>query len=390
MTAARILENIIVRLLRSRPFYGHLLAGLRKRASTGGHPVGITLCDGIPTVSFDERALASCTPEEQEALLEHCALHLLHLHPSRRKERNRHDWDIACDLAINPLLEGMPLSAPRPEYFRLPDGLAAEEYYRKLVDPFDTGNLKGSGAGTADREDAGTSGDGPSERGHAPVDDHNFWDEADSTPLRLAEEMVRGMVRDAWTKCNGEVPGELRPIVESLLAPPAIPWRMVLRQFIATAGRIGRRSTWQRENRRFTHTTPGSRKKQRLNLLIGVDVSDSTNAPDLREAFAREIVRIARGTECCLTVAYANSRIQRIESFRSSTIQMESYRGGGFTDLRPLFEYARTMHPRPAAVIYLTDGIGPAPPEMEFPTLWVLTADGERPAPWGVVLRLES
>jgi predicted metal-dependent peptidase len=46
------------------------------------------------------------------------------------------------------------------------------------------------------------------------------------------------------------------------------------------------------------------------------------------------------------------------------------------------------MHPLPAAVIYLTDGVGPAPQEMDFPTLWVLTAEGEKPVPWGVELRL--
>ena len=387
--SGRILENIIVRLLKKRPFYGHLLAGFRKRPAATGYPVGITLCDAVPTISFDGNSLAAYHSEEQEALLEHCALHLLHLHPSRRKERNRHDWDIACDLAVNPLLKEMPPSAPRPEYFRFPDGLAAEEYYRKLVDPFDSGNLEGSGSGTAEKEDAGASGDGSSENGTVPLDDHTIWEEADSTPLRLAEEMVRGMVRDAWQKCDGEVPGELRPLVESLLAPPVIPWRIILRQFIATAGRIGHKSTWQRENRRFTHTTPGSRKRQRLNLLIGVDVSDSTNAPELREAFAREIVRIARGRDSSLAVLYANSRIQRIESFRGSSFQAESHHGGGFTDLRPLFEYARTMHPRPAAIIYLTDGIGPAPAEMEFPTLWVLTAEGEKPVPWGVELRLD-
>jgi predicted metal-dependent peptidase len=385
----RIVENAIVRLLKDRPFYGYLLAGIRKSSSDSCFPLGITIRQGIPTLTFNEPLLAGFSQEEQEALLEHCVLHLLHLHPSRRKERSRHDWDIASDLAINPLLEKMPLSAPRPEYFRLPDGLSAEEYYLKLVDPFDTGNLKGSGTGTADQEDAGMSGDGPTETGHAPVDDHTAWDEADSTPLRLAEEMVREMARDAGQKCGGELPGELRQLLESLLAPPDIPWRMVLRQFIATAGRVGHRSTWQRENRRFTHATPGNRKRQRLNLLIGVDVSDSTNAPELREAFAREIVHISRGRECHLTVAYASSRIQRIESFRSSTTQITSYYGGGFTDLRPLFEYARTMHPRPAAVIYLTDGLGPAPAEMEFPTLWVLTAEGEKPAPWGVELRLE-
>jgi len=390
-----VLENAIVRLLRERPFYGHLLVGLRKSAG-GDAPLGITLRESIPTLTVNERLFSTCPPETRGALLEHCILHLLHLHPSRRKERSRHDWDLSCDLAINDLIDNMPEQAPRADYFSLPVGLAAEEYYRLLVDPFDTGNIAGSGCGSATCESLGQAGEGNAEtelRQSArcdamPVDDHRIWEEADSTPMRLAEEMVRGMVQDAWRKCDGEVPGEIRTLVEGMLSPSPIPWRVVLRQFIATAGRIGRRSSWLRENRRFGHETPGARKKHRLALLVGVDVSDSTNAPELREAFAAELLRIARGRETFLTVLYANSRIQKIRSFSGSAVQAESYHGGGFTDLRPVFDHARTMHPRPAAVIYLTDGFGPAPEKMEFPTLWVLTGEGEKPVPWGVELRL--
>jgi predicted metal-dependent peptidase len=206
--------------------------------------------------------------------------------------------------------------------------------------------------------------------------------------LRLSEEVVRGMVREAWQKCDGVVPGELQTLVSGYLQPAQLPWRQILRQFVATAGRIGRQGTWQRENRRFAHTTPGSRKRHRLNLLIGIDVSDSTNVPELREAFARELLQVARGRDATITVLYANSWIQRIGSFRGNAFAPASYHGGGFTDLRPVFEYARTMQPRPAAIIYLTDGVGPAPEQMEFPTLWVLTKDGEQPVPWGVELRL--
>jgi predicted metal-dependent peptidase len=144
-----------------------------------------------------------------------------------------------------------------------------------------------------------------------------------------------------------------------------------------------------REHRRFSHDTPGIRKQRRLNLLVGVDVSDSTNVVELRECFAKELLNLARGCNAQITVLYANSRIQRIESFTGSACKPKSYDGGGFTDLRPVFEYAGHMHPLPAAVIYLTDGIGPVPERMEFPTLWALTGDGEKPAPWGVELRLE-
>jgi predicted metal-dependent peptidase len=201
---------------------------------------------------------------------------------------------------------------------------------------------------------------------------------------------MRAITRESLRGSDGEIPLELVTIVENLLQPSLLPWRQILRQFMATAGRTGHRSSWMREHRRFSHTTPGVRKRRRLNLLVGIDVSDSTNISALREAFARELVQIARGSEARITVLYANSRIQQIESFCGTPCLVQRYNGGGFTDLRPVFEYAKKMQPLPAAVIYLTDGVGPAPEQMEFPTLWVLTAEGEKPVPWGVELRMES
>lgn len=390
----RDLQDAVVRLLKARPFYGHLLLGFRRRIFAESFPLGVTVENGTPTLAVNPALFASFAPREQEALLEHILKHLLHLHVLRRKERHARDWDIACDLAVNPGIEGLPPGAVRPSLFRAPEGLAAEEYYDLLHQPFDTGNLEGDGVGNAAPDEGGhAQGEEGVARGSAgeavTVDDHRLWEDADSTPLRLAEEVVRTLVRDAARKSHGEIPGEVRTLVEGWLAPTPVQWRHVLRQFVATAGRVGRQSTWKREHRRFAHDTPGSRKRRRLNLLVGIDVSDSTNVRELREAFARELVRIARGRESHLTVLYSGSRIQRMEAFRSSEVSAEVYEGGGFTDLRPVFAHARTMHPRPAAVVYLTDGIGPAPERMEFPTLWVLTKEGRKPVEWGVELRLE-
>lgn len=392
----RELENAVVRLLKHRPFYGHLLLGFRRRFGQGRYPLGVTLRDGVPTLEVQPELFAAAEPAVQTSLLEHVIKHILHLHPVRRKGRHSHDWDIACDLAINPTIADLPPGAAMPGRLRLEQGLAAEEYYRLLAPPFDTGNQEGQGLGNA-TADSGTHVDAGS--AEAPVDslsaeldtldDHASWQQADSTPERLAEEVVRTLVRDAHRKSQGEVPGELRFLVAGLLAPPAIPWKQVLRQFVATAGRMGRQSTWKREHRRFGHDTPGQRKRRRLNLLVGIDVSDSTNQASLREAFARELLQIARGRDSQITVLYAGSRIQRIDSLSGAPGVVEAYHGGGFTDLRPVFDYARNLHPCPAAVIYLTDGYGPAPESMEFPTLWVLTKEGSKPVEWGVELRLE-
>lgn len=387
----RSLENSIIRLLQQKPFYGHLLLQMRRGSLAGGtHAAGITIRDGVPMVAIHEPSFMTLESVQQEGLLEHLIKHLLHLHPLRRKERNPHDWDVACDLAINPTIENLPAGALFPEAYHLPPGLSAEEYYELIVPPFDFGNVEGNGIGSAEQASQGIDGSGSDRQLHQAetIDAHDAWQESDGTPLILAEEMLRSMVRDALRGSDGETPADVREVVNGLLQPAPIPWRQILRQFIATAGRTGRSSTWLREHRRFAHQTPGIRKRRKLSLLVGVDVSDSTNIAELREAFAAELMSLAQGRECSITVLYANSRIQRIERFANASFVAQRYDGGGFTDLRPVFEYAKTMHPLPAAVIYLTDGIGPVPDQMTFPTLWVLTQEGEKPVPWGVELRL--
>jgi predicted metal-dependent peptidase len=206
---------------------------------------------------------------------------------------------------------------------------------------------------------------------------------SDSTPPRLAEEVVRGLVREAHRQSHGELPGDVRPLIKGWLSAPAIPWPQVLRQFVATAGRVGRRTTWKREHRRFGHDTPGIRKRQRLNLVVAVDSSDSTRDQPLREAFARELLRIARVKGERAYRPLCRQPHPEDRDLPRSPQAVEVYLGGGFTDLRPVFDHARQMQPRPAAVIYLTDGFGEAPETMELPTLWVLTKEGKRPAGWG-------
>lgn len=388
----RVVENAVVRLLRNKPFYGHLLLGLRRRIEAGRCAVGVTVANGTPTLCIDSDRFSVYPVVEQLALLEHGIKHLLHLHPVRGRGVHRLTWDAACDLAINPCIANMPIEALQPEKFKLDKGLAAEEYARLLTAFFDTGNLEGAGIGNAGQDAGDLHGVGNEEvsspQAASAIDDHTIWGEADSTPECLAEQVVRDLVREAHHKAHGEVPEDVRGVVQGWLAPPEIPWRQVLRQFVGTAGRIGRQSTWQRQHRRFQYNTPGTRKRRQLNLLVAIDVSESTDEGPLREAFARELLQIARGRDSRITVLYANSRIRRIDRFRSSQVVAEVIHGGGFTDLRPVFEYAKKMHPLPAAIVYLTDGYGPAPEKMELPTLWVLTPEGRKPVAWGVELQL--
>ncbi len=390
------LQDAIIRLLKARPFYGQFLLQFRRREQRGDKAAGVTISDGIPTLSVDPQRFALFSVLEQQALLEHLIKHTLHLHPCRRRGRNSTAWDLACDLAINPGIAHLPREAVLPERFRLPDGLAAEDYYARLPQLPQLGRQQGAGHGRERPSAAGTEESAESRRPQAeralpaPLDDHQHWQEADRTPVSLSEQVVRQMVQTAWKKSHGEIPGELQELVDGFLTPPRIPWQEILRQFIGSAGRVGRSSTWKRSHRRFGQATPGLRKQQLLNLVVGIDVSDSTDTQPLREQFARELLQIARGRQSRISVLYAGSRIQKIEHFTGVPQVCEVYRGGGFTDLRPVFDHARQLQPRPAAIIYLTDGYGPAPEQSDIPTLWVLSPDGQKPVDWGLELRLDE
>lgn len=396
MSPERPLQDAIVRLLKRRPFYGQFLLQFRRRQQSGSRAVGVTIADATPTLIIDPLRFARFSPLEQEALLEHLLKHVLHLHPCRRRERNDRYWDLACDLAINPSIEHLPPEAVLPHRFRLAENLAAEEYYQYLQQMPQLGNQPKDGMGDQGQQQTPelSSAEQDQQEGNqqqpTTLDDHQYWQEADRTPVSLSEQVVRQMVRNAAKKCHGEIPGELQALVNGYLAPPGIPWQQILRQFVGTAGRVGRTSTWKRSHRRFGHDTPGLRKKQLLNLVIGIDVSDSTDTQPLRETFARELLQIAQGRQSRVTILYAGSRIQKIAHFTGQQQVAEVYRGGGFTDLRPVFEYAQQMQPRPAAIIYLTDGYGPAPEKSDIPTLWVLSPDGQKPVEWGLELRLEE
>lgn len=391
----RQLQDAIVRLLKQRPFYGHFLLQFRRRPWHGKKAVAVTIADAMPTLVVNNALFGNFSAAQQQALLEHLVKHILHLHPCRRRERDCRLWDLACDLAINPGIEHLPAEALQPQRFRLPAGLAAEEYYAQLLRMPQLGIEQGDGHGEHHRDDQGGQGKSGAEDRISPVaidtiDEHSLWQDSDRTPLTLSEQVVRQMVQSAWKKSPDDNDGDLRPLINAFLVPPVIPWQQILRQFIGTAGRVGRATTWKRVHRRFAQTTPGIRKQQYLNLVVAVDVSDSTDTQPLREAFAAELLRIARARNSRITLIYVGSRIQKIDRFSGTPAVVEVFRGGGFTDLRPAFAFARTLMPRPAAIIYLTDGYGPAPDASDIPTLWVLPPDGKKPVDWGLELRLAT
>jgi len=195
----RELEDAIVRLLKQRPFYGHFLLQFRRRSYQGRKAVAVTLIDALPTLMVSSQHFSLFSVDEQQALLEHLAKHVLHLHPCRRRDRHPKLWDLACDFAINPGIDFMPAEAPRPERLKLVPGLAAEEYYDQLLlipgvgDQF--GDSHGDNLADSSGEEQPDEAESTSDvQQLQPLDDHLHWQDAERTPTALSEQVVRQMV----------------------------------------------------------------------------------------------------------------------------------------------------------------------------------------------------
>lgn len=352
------IDSAIIRLLKNCPFYGELMIQLKRKLSREVPVAGVMAKGANIWLLVNPEGFAKYKPKERSAILEHEALHVLNLHFARRNERGTHIWGIACDIAINQLIEGLPQDVLFPERFNLKPKLSAEEYYdllhknRELI------------AGIFDQ--------------------HAIWMDSDISQ-ELAENIVREIVRKTINRVQGNMPGEVEELVKEYTKPSSIPWKQILARFIASSTKTMKSATWKRPNRRFS-CIPGFRRKWKLNMIIAVDTSASISDDNLRE-FSDEILKIAHSGNSEITVIECDAAIHKVYKFKN---KVESFKGRGGTDFRPVFEYAQRQRPKPDCLIYLTDGYGDAPDTAPpFPTLWVLTGSGKNPASWGKELRLK-
>ena len=80
--------------------------------------------------------VTALSPDELVGVLAHEVMHCALAHPARRQGRDAERWNVACDLAINPLLvrAGIVLPASRlmpgeGAYAGLQAGKSADEFY---------------------------------------------------------------------------------------------------------------------------------------------------------------------------------------------------------------------------------------------------------------------
>ncbi len=364
------------------------------------------------------------TEPELIGTLAHEVLHCTNKHFARRGERDPEQWNIACDLAINPLLIesrfDLPAGALLPgigQYSEMPDGMSAEEYFAALTQPEPTGDESGAGGSSDesgspdagqddspgdDQADDGSTDDDTDDQAGSPGDAPGACDPGQCGGVmdptndegQPAEPADQKQLDQEWTvntaaaqqaaQRRGELPAGLDRLCQAVLTP-AVDWKTALREFITRPAK--RDYNWRRPSRRYIHRglyLPSLHSLEIGHIVAAIDCSGSITESNLAR-FAAELNDIASQAVCQITILYHDSDVCKVQEWTPDegplTLEMC---GGGGTDHCPIFEWIdqNTEEP-PAVLVCLTDLYSTFPPAApEYPTLWVST-EPRQPHPFG-------
>lgn len=245
--------------------------------------------------------------------------------------------------------------------------------------------------------DAGGGGDNPDDPDEGGGFDQHDWRAAEQTSPQEREAQANEIQRAIRqgeilkTKLQGRGAGGKDGVFGDLLNPK-VDWRKVLREFVSEACRGRDESSWAKPNRRFLSSDiylPSLIGTTMESLAVVIDTSGSVFGSDDMTRFVSELTAIVdsvKPSKC--HVLYVDDTVHGMQTFEDGQFAVAQLRvrGGGGTDLPVAFDYLKSKHIAPSAMVIFTDmytGYGHQP---SYPVLWAATTD--QTAPYGVTLRV--
>ena len=406
------------RLILDKPFLGALVLRLPLVEAKGEWCR--TAATDARKVYYNPRYVGALSVGQIQFVLAHLALHCALSHFARRHHRVKHRWDLACDLAINPLLveEGL---RPPPDALVLDEyrGMTAEEIYPLLDEEdetetldqhvFDNEQSEGGRGGASPPEappgDTGGRGEGEPSTGSRPESDQQPTgggreerpdDRADEPRPLTPDE--RETLRAQWQQRlagaaqqamqAGKLDGAMARLVDHLLQPQ-LPWRMLLARYMTAAARDDY-SYLRPSSRREGNAILPSLRSAQVDVVVAVDTSGSISPPEL-EGFMAEVDALKGQIRARLTLLACDAELAgdgpwEFEPWEEVRLPRE-LRGGGGTSFVPVFRFVERRGRQPDLLVYFTDAQGEFPGrEPPYPVIWLVK--GRATVPWGQRIQL--
>jgi predicted metal-dependent peptidase len=412
------------RLILEKPFLGALVMHLPLKAADPKWCK--TTATDARNFYFNPEYIGRLTLEQTQFVLAHEAMHCALSHFNRRNHRQKHRWDVACDYAVNMILDDERMHGPDNALMNAAyRGLTAEEIYPVLhEDPpeetqdmhlFDNEPSEGGGEGEQQEQNDADKDKGQGEKpepgegegGGKPEQQDNQGqgsqqeqnEEAQSAsesqmpppptdPDKLDEQWKSRLASAAQAaRQAGKLSQSMLRLVDNLLAPQ-LPWRALLARYMMNAARDD--YSFQRTSRREGDAMMPRLYSQSVNVIVALDTSGSVTRDELQE-FLTEIDALKVQVRAEVTLHACDDKLDAsgpwcYAIWEAMTLPPE-LSGGGGTDFRPVFEWISCEHLNPDLLVYFTDAEGQFPEiEPAHPVVWLVK--GKARTPFGIRIQL--
>lgn len=364
------MQRARVKLVLDQPFFGMLVLSQLRFVLREDLPAPMAT-DG-KCVYFRSAEVVKWSMNEVCAVICHEVLHAANGHVWRRDEREKMKWNMACDYAINTVIEECGMTLPQEALLNAAySGKSAEAIYRLLPNT----SSKKSG-GWEDLLEGATGEDGKP-----------LTEAQKEAEVRGWQQAVQQAVMAS--KMQGKVPAGLERMCGEVLKPKC-DWKALLARFVQNSTKSD--YSWKRLNRRYLAAglwLPSLWSESTRPIVVAIDTSGSVGEEELK-VFVAELNGIVNEAKPeRVYVVWADAAVAGVQVFEQGEELVLEAKGGGGTDFRPVFEWVRTCEEDVACVVYLTDMYGTFPEVApEVPVMWV--AVSEVVGPFGETIRLEA
>jgi predicted metal-dependent peptidase len=359
-------------LLFKHPFFGQLALRLT-----------LTVADRkwCPTAATDGRKfyynpafIAQLDDKENVFLVAHELGHCIYEHFLRRQSRDPKLWNIAGDYIINNTLDteivkkgdyARVITYVKPYLNHKYDNWSTEEVYDDLLEQQQNGgkpekdgdlidvhiDMDGEGGGEGDEDGEGVEVPGAGAGRPDPL--------SEEERKQLQHEMKDAMIQAAQSAGAGNVPGDMKRMIQELLEPQ-MDWREIIRAQVESS--LKSNFTWLRPNRKGWHMTailPGMDRDVMIDVALAIDTSGSISQQMLTE-FVSEVAGIMEQYDAYrIRIWQFDTAVYGYDEFTHDDgrdIREYQVKGGGGTDFEVNWTYMKQNEIEPDQFIVFTDG----------------------------------